>query len=266
MQARLQSLGRRAAPKAGRLGVRSAGFVASIILSSVFARTAAQAAQPEPTLEALRAADRARSTDATEAQAWAEEKARLQLLLTAIEERTTRARARRQNAEQQVRAALDTRPETPVDALENGAIRIAQQLDEALDTLARSVPPGLIAPRGPQRADPREALDQALHRLERAERDVETIAVSIAPGRLEGEPKSVEVIRLGGVAAWWRSLDGAAGGEAEMVDGQLVLHPATDPAVLSAIGRASAIAKGRRAPEILLLPVRHARTSLGGRR
>ena len=218
----------------------------------------------ERTLESLRAADQARSTDATETQAWAEEEARLKLLLTAIEERTAAARRREKRAREELRAAQETRPAQPIDLLELGAIRVARRIDEGLDTLAKQVPPGLIPPRDPGRADARKALDQALHRLERAERATEVVSVSIAPGRLNGEPKSVEVLRLGGVAAWWRSLDGQIGGEAQMVDGQLVLHSTTDPARLDAIGRASAIAKGRQAPEILLLPVRYARTSTGG--
>ena len=225
---------------------------------------ASAAAEPDNTLEILRAADRARETDATEQQDWAEEKARLELLLAAVKERIAAAQQRKKTAQEILKANRDTGDASSALSLQDGAIRIAVRIETALDSLARQVPPGLIPPRGPKQADPREALDQALHRLERAERGVGIVAVSIAPGRLtNGEPKSVEVLRLGGVAAWWRSLDGAMGGEAEMVDGQLRLHRNEEPGVTEAIERASAIAKGRRAPEIVVLPVRYARTSTG---
>ena len=218
-------------------------------------------AEPESVLETLRAADTARQTNATEAQAWAEEKARLELLLTTLRERTAAARRARTKAQQALRAltAKSTRP--PVVSLETATIRTGRQIDDALDALAKQVPPGLIPARSAERANPREALDRALHRLERAERALRTVVVSVAPGRLDGEPKSVEVVRLGGVAAWWRSLDGASGGEAQMIDGELRLYRVDDDAVLEAIAKASAIAKGRAAPEIVLLPIQYARTS-----
>ncbi len=223
----------------------------------------ATAAGPDPILEALRAADVARQTEATEAQAWADEKARLELLLTSIEERIGAERRRRDRARAELRTLEATTPEPPTAALETGTAEMSAKIDDSLDALAQSVPPGLIPPRGTQRANPREALDQALHRLERAERAVKTVDVSVATGRLDGTPVSVEVIRLGGVAAWWRSLDGTAGGEAFMVRGQLELRPADDADSLEAIALASVIAKGRAAPQIVLLPVRHARTSTG---
>ena len=223
--------------------------------------TPVAAAPIDEVLALLRAADRARQTDADEAQRWAEEQARLDLLLTTVNERIEAARRRRKTAAADLQALQAEKPTAPKATLATGAVDVAGRIDRALDLLSQRVPPGLVPPRGSRRADPEEALDQALHRLERAERGVRTVEVSIAPGWLDGEPRSVEVLRLGGVAAWWRSLDGAAAGEAEMADGRLRLFAANDKAVRKAIETASAIAKGRRAPEITLLPVAHARTS-----
>ena len=225
---------------------------------------AAFAAESDRILEHLRAADQARATDATEAQAWAEEKARLELLLTTVEEQTAAARRQARTSQDKLQALDAAAPPDKLEAFDRAAVRVANRIEQFLDTLALRVAPGLVPARGKRVADAREALDQALHRLERTERGVDTVAVSVAPGELDGEPRSVEVLRLGGVAAWWRSLDGQTGGEAQMVDGRLQLHPIGDPDLLDAIGRASAIAKGRLAPEVVLLPIRFARTSTQG--
>ena len=220
---------------------------------------------PEAILEELRATDRARQTDATEAQAWAEEKARLELLIAAAKEETTTARQRRKDAKTALKTLTAAGPAPSEDrTLEVGAARVAEAIERRLDAFGRAMPPGVIPQRGPRRADAREALDRALHRLERAERNAQTISVTIAPGEGDGGMRSVEVVRFGGVAAWWRSLDGQQGGQARMVDGTLRLYPIDRPEDLDAIALASAIAKGRRAPEVVLLPVRYARTSTKG--
>ena len=243
--------------------VRGRQYQPALVLAvaATFVPSPSVGADPDSVLESLRAADAARKSDTAEAQAWAEEEARLRLLITTIRERTTAAERRRSNSQKKLQKLVAETPEPPAVSLQTGTVRIARDIDRALDALARRVPPGLIPRRGTQRASPREALDQALHRLERAERGLGTVAVSIASGRLKGEPKSVEVLRLGGVAAWWRSLDGESGGEAQTIDGELKLHPMTDVATLEAIARASAIAKGRAAPQIVRLPVSYARTS-----
>lgn len=239
------------------LVLRGRGFIASAVVC-LFA-SSALSAEPDATLESLRAADRARETDATEAQAWAEEKARLELLITTIAEQTQSARQRTSEALAELRTLRNSQPtvESGRQILEDGAYQTAVKINDALDRLARTTPPGLVPPRGQRRADPRRALDEALHRLERTERAAATVSVSIAAGRLDGDPRSVEVVRFGGVAAWWRSLDGATGGEAAMVDGQLRL--VENPEALDEIALASAIAKGRAAPVIVLLPVAQAR-------
>ena len=250
-------------PRFDRETVGSRWVLPSALLA-VVAPSYALASPADEVLQRLQAADQARQSDATEAQQWAEEKARLELLLTSIEERIRSAKQRQTVTQEALQTERAARPPSTLVQFETGALRVASDIHRALDHLAMRVPPGLIPARGPQRADPREALDQALHRLERTERGLTSVDVSIAPGRLNGEAKSVEVLRLGGVAAWWRSLDGTTGGEAHKVDGEFRLVEQTDPAVLDAIARASAIAKGRRAPEVLLLPVRFARTSTKG--
>lgn len=216
-------------------------------------------------LEPLRQADRLRQEEAAAAQAWAEEKARLDLLETTILAETEALQRRRQAAEQKIAELTEARPaDEALFHLETGAVQLARQIEDNLDVLIRRLPPGLIPLRSSPRADPYEALDEALHRLKRSERATRAIDVSVVTGYLDGEARSVEMVRMGGVAAWWRSLDGAMGGEAAMADGRLVLYPATDPTVLESLRRASDIAKGRRAPEVVVLPVRYVRTSTRG--
>ena len=64
---------------------------------SLLLMAAGGAETPNSVLEDLRAADRARASNAAEAQAWAEEKARLELLLAAAEEQISAARDRKQD-------------------------------------------------------------------------------------------------------------------------------------------------------------------------
>ena len=124
-------------------------------------------------LELLRQTDALRQDEAREAQAWKEEEARVRLLLGSLDEQTDAARrdARRARATlEALRAEAPPPPEAVLERLESGAVEVAEAIHAGLDRLARSAPPGLIEPRGPGRPSPRQALDDALHRLERAER------------------------------------------------------------------------------------------------
>ena len=69
----------------------------------------------------------------------------------------------------------------------------------------------------------------------------------------------MELLRVGGAAAWWRALDGEQAGTATIEDGEVILVAVTDPAVASAIIKGVDIAKGRVAPALVELPVHHAR-------
>lgn len=219
----------------------------------------------ERVLETLRATDELRQTEAQEAARWEEESARLQLLLRAHEEATEAAEAERHRTQemlQRLRREAPPAPEAVLASLESAADRAASAIETGLDELGQSAPPGLVP--SPDRNGDGTAgdrLDRALHRLERTERSAGSIEVLVIQGELEGEARAVELLRFGGVTAWWRSLDGTEGGEAETVDGKVTLHARTEPGILEAIARAAAIAKGRRAPELLLLPAGYARTS-----
>lgn len=248
-------------PSPGTATHRTVGFALGVVLS-LGPSGSASAQQAEEALASLRQADRFRQEDAREAQAWAEEKARLELLLATLQEQAAALRKRSvkdRRTLQRERSELPPPPEAILSRLEAAALRVARDIHQGLQNLERQVPPGVVPSQASGRTTPEQAVDGALHRLERTERAMRSVEVLVASGQLNGQLRSVELVRVGGVAAWWRSLDGLEGGEATMFEGQLVLFPVKDPEDLAAIGRAADIAKGRRAPEVVVLPARRAR-------
>jgi hypothetical protein len=91
-------------------------------------------------------------------------------------------------------------------------------------------------------------------RLQEAERQARKAGIELVSVQLQGEARTVKLLRLGGVMAWWLSLDGAAAGAASIEAGDVQLHVAETPQQAEAIGGAFAIAEGRSAPRWVLLP------------
>ena len=221
----------------------------------------------EGVLAALRAANVARADNAREAQAWTAEQERVRLVLATIDQQIAQLRAE-QRAHRRAMAALEAKnveaaPERGrARAIEALAAEQAQRIDDALDALAGQIPPGVIPTR--VKSAGTDPLTTSLLRLEQAERGAGSAAVELVTGRLDGSLRSVELLRIGGAVAWWRSLDGEEAGTARVVDGIVRLTPTTSSTQAEAIGTACDIAKGRKAPAVVVLPVEHARTWVAG--
>jgi len=226
------------------------------------AKPAADAAA-ERILEALRAANAARSTNAEEAQGWRIEQERLRLVQDTVDQQIARFEAEQASLRDEISRTKRQRdalaPEqVQREALSTLASAEATRLEDALDALATELPPGTIPARTEAAISADDRLQAALRRLELAEKNARSVAVELASGQLDDAERSVELLRVGGVLAWWRSLDGQEGGVARMTDGALVLER-RDPMVLADISKAADIAKGRQAPALVSLPIDHAR-------
>lgn len=221
------------------------------------------AGRPEAALEALRAANTVRSEDAQEAAAHQREAAELELLRTTLEQEAERLRSERRRRAERIatlearRSALEPKQDG-AGALRRLLIAQAERLEAALDRMARATFPGVV-PEQRRAVGAVARFEAASARLDAAERNATRAGVEIATGELEGNDRSVELLRLGGVAGWWRGLDGDQVGIAKMVDGRLVLGVVTGPGA-EAIRRAMTVAKGRATPQLVLLPFDHART------
>ncbi|NRA39540.1 MAG: DUF3450 family protein, partial [Planctomycetes bacterium] len=77
--------------------------------------------------------------------------------------------------------------------------------------------------------------------------------VSLSSGELDGETIICDQLRLGAIAAWWMSRDGAKAGVVQRKNNNNILH------VLSSdeqdnIARAFMLARGEIVPELIRLP------------
>jgi len=190
-----------------------------------------------------------------------EEQARQEVLLQTLT-------AGRQKAEQQTAAArreiARIRAETAgatsaIDAtraVEKVADSLAETLNRELDRTEKNVFPGIVpdADKTPP-DDPGERFRRALFRLENAENAQKEWNCEIVSGWLGQQELAVRLLRYGGTAAWWLSLDGKAAGTAKMVNGKLALRPADNPEIAENIARAFAAFAGRLAPDWIMLPV-----------
>ena len=236
----------------------------SIVLAGLLLAGGARAEETAPRTDALRVLDalqRAHQarTERVELQAGAQaEAARIAAQIAEAEARTELASARARRARDEL---AELRAEAgPLDAREaelSAAMdAVATRINDALDALARSVLPDVIpsaAQPAPARSEDR--FEAALDRLDQTERRLSQIEVGIVETQLDGDDIAVEVLRFGGAAAWWRTLDGDRYGVVHVVDGRVALQPRTGPDLSERVERAFAIAKGRAAPDLLNLPL-----------
>lgn len=219
----------------------------------------------ERILEALRAANAARAKNAEEAQGWRIEQERLRLVQDTVNQQIARFEAEQTNLRQQTarlqaeRDALEPQRDRR-EALASLAASEGERLEQALDDIAAAVPPGTIPPRGTSALTSADKLQAALRRLQQAEKNASTVTVELATGKIGDAERSVELLRIGGVVAWWRALDGLQGGTAVTTAGALELQPSASPEQISAIGQAIDVAKGRQAPALVALSIDHATT------
>jgi hypothetical protein len=224
-------------------------------------------AQPSTTkiadriLATLRAASESRSKNAQEAHTWKEERQRLNVLHQTVTQRIVQqeARAKKMRAEvvklDKQNQALEPQ-RANITRLEILASNQARLIAEKLHALSLTLPPGVVPEARPQQSDPLDQLQAAMNRLEATENNLSNVAVELSTGILATKSIAVEVLRVGGAAAWWRSLDGKQAGQAEIKNGQVLLSLATSRSDRKAILMACDIAKGRAAPSIIALPFR----------
>jgi len=232
-------------------------LLAACLLTLPFALAAA------PVQAHLAAAHRARSQLAEEEQAWAVERERLELLIAAVRQRAQRLRA---DAQKAAKKRADLAGEVEALSAKQERLRqveamldaLAERLEKALGVLAAESLPGLVPPdTAAGVTDPARRFDAAVARLEETEGRLGAATVEIVTGTLGGREVTVRLLRVGGVAAWWTSLDGSRAGAARRDGDVLALTPASSPEVVEAIQKAFAVAEGRAAPDWVVLPAGH---------
>jgi hypothetical protein len=219
----------------------------------------AEAAPVDPAsvvLEHLHAANQARSDWAKEEAAWNLERQRLQALLEAtridtahVEHEASRAEAARDAARTRL-ASLGSRND--LDAVRSQLTEAGDHLSTRLAALAATLPPGVI-PAVSGTGD-EGTFDAAVRALEAAERSAGVLMVDVVTGQRNGMPEAVKMLRVGGAAAWWVSLDGTAAGIVRIDAGKVILLAAPDEVGRNAIMTALAQAEGRSPPAVILLP------------
>jgi len=246
----------------GRIGVGYWLLVAGLWGTTAVLR-AAEAPAPEGSTEAvmaeLREAHQARTERLHEQEQWAAEKERLELLRETIRRETEQLR---QSATQTVARAealerdlsREQNQEQRLIGLRLMLDRLAESTEEKLDALSKRTLPGLVP-----RVEPAESMQPearflaAVRRLDQARRQAAGSAVELVSGTLDGKSETVKLLRLGGVAAWWVSLDGTRSGTARWSDGGLKLRVGSRQEHRS-ITRALGIAEGSAPPDWVVLP------------
>jgi hypothetical protein len=215
----------------------------------------------EEVMAELRAAGAARARLLKERQQWAVEKEKLQLLKSTVlreaeRHRAAAAAARQVEAKLRKRLAERKGGRQRLESVEAAVDALCERLEKALADLARRSLPGLVPPdRAAGITEPGRRLAAGVERLEEARRRTRRAGVEVVGGLLGERSMAVRLLRAGGVAAWWMSLDGKLAGTAAVRDGQTVLRAVTEPPDVQAIRKAFAMAEGRETPDWALLPV-----------
>jgi len=209
----------------------------------------------------LQAADAARAELVREDQAWADERASLELLADAVESEAKRlaaeaAEARARAANLRTQAADVGERGRRLAAVLAAFDALARRVESALDDVRAHALPGLVPEADVLAgADGAERLTAALRRLDEAEHQARRAAVELVAGELAGQAVTVRLLRAGAVAAWWVSLDGSRAGTARVQQGRVVLTPAPTADAAARIRTAVAVAQGHLAPRLVTLPV-----------
>ena len=230
--------------------------------AAVWAATKQAPSVAEQTMAELRAAHAARAARLREAQDWALERQRLQVLQAAVEAETKRladnaAEAKRQAAKLRERLKAAEATQKRLEAVEAMIDTLAERLEQALEALGAATIPGVVPlDTAAGITDPAARLAAGVQRISDAEQRAREPGIELVTGSLLGQPATVKLLRIGGVAAWWMTLDCERTGTAAVEGGKLVLRPAGMVDEAAAIKRAFAIAEGRAAPHWVLLPIR----------
>ncbi|MCJ8328993.1 MAG: DUF3450 family protein [Lentisphaeria bacterium] len=210
-------------------------------------------------LEELKQANQARSMRNKEKQDWLLEKEKLNALLNTLKQENQNLKARESSAlkkkeELAKKLSLEAVISDEKAAVEAFAKEIKTLVDAYLKALESKTLPGIVAAAKQQQSVLR-AFSDSMSRLSKAEREARNIQVDTLAGFLNGNLKSVEVLRLGGICAWWLTRDGKLAGLANVVDGKLILTELKDAGQLAVIQKAIAIAKGKQNAELIALPL-----------
>jgi hypothetical protein len=215
---------------------------------------------PEQVLAELEKANAAR-TELSNAQAeWRAEQQKIELLLSTIQQQTRHYQAQagrdtelRLQREKQL-VAFETNRKRLED-IETMLDTLCERLEVSLAKLRAASLPGLIPPdRAQHITDPAGRLASAAGRIMEANVRCRNCSVELVVGLLDGEELTVKLLRAGGVAAWWVSLDGLQAGTGKILDAKLVLTSVTSPGDIKNINAAFNVIEGRLAPTWLLLP------------
>jgi len=211
-------------------------------------------------LSALQAANAVRGENSREAQRWKEERQRLQVLEATLRQRIEQQRLQQKKLEAQIDTLRKQNKEIEpqrllISKLKDLAMSNANKIHTTLDQKAQTLVPGVIQKRNDEEQEALNQIQSALNRLEATENNMKNVAIELATGRYEGKPLAVELLRMGGALAWWRSFDGKRAGHAVVKNGLLELSATENDSERRAINQACNIAKGRAAPEIVLLPI-----------
>ncbi len=216
----------------------------------------------EQAMAQLHAANAAREQLLREEESWRGEKQRLRLLLDTV--RREAEELEKRAAEAGAQAVELRKPIGDLKASQQRLEQVEAMLDALADRLEKALAkryqntlPGLVpVDRAARITDPTARLTAAAQRLDEARRQARRAAVEVVTGRLVAREITVKLLRIGGVAAWWTTLDGERAGTAAVQQGRLLLTPASKGGQ-AAIQRAFAIVEGRAAPDWALLPADH---------
>lgn len=223
---------------------------------AAMATVAAADGDAEAVLADLRAADAARIAADREVDDWERERSELEALAAALEDERARidvaiAETRARNDALASELAAPTPAADRLAGLRTWAANQRERVGAALDALAARTVPGTVTRRdGDRDDDPIGALKATVTAADDAAAALGEVAVESAiVGDGEGE-RAVDLLRVGGICAWWRDLDRDDAGPTAIRDGTLRGLPAADDAHREAILRAFARAEERAPPGV----------------
>ena len=236
-------------------------FVVGLLVICAVGTAAAQDVEsPQQILDTLSKADRARSAESQAQAAWRQESqnlkalvASLQTALKQLKDQQAKEQSALSSEEAKAKALQDKEP--PREALDAALTTLADEKEAKLNAFAAKLLPGIVpAAATTKTSSPLERLQDIARRLRTTKSELSKWDVAILDGQRGGKTVAVKVLRCGGVAAWWQSLDGSAQGVAAWDGNGLTLHDASNPESAKQIETALAIIEGRRVPELITLP------------
>lgn len=230
---------------------------------------AGKASVSELVISELKSANQARQTLLKERQQWQAEEQRLKLLISTIKDRIARYKSEIDDdnvligqLEEKGKKLASLRAR--LESLSSMIDKVSGWLEKRIDAIEADSLPGLIAPKTKSGYDSAGQFSAIFSRLTKSiERGADS-AVELVAGHLGDKEITVKLIRAGGAAAWWVSLDGARSGHALMKESMLILTEAENEDVARRIMKVLAVLETRAAPEIVVLPIKRSLSKTKG--